>query len=241
MKVGPMLKWFGSKWSAGKHYPAPLPGLPIFEPYAGGAGYALNHCDHDVVIWEDNFQLRELWRWLIGPATPEMIRQIPVGVPQGTDIRDIPDLCFGQQLLLKHWQRTNNVGDCWTISKWGHLPGQWTDNTRARLADEVLAIKHWQFRHVNFNEQGTYFVDPAYQFNYQYRFSNSERFDHEQMVAWMGRIPAGSRIIACEATCPKTGAVPDYLPFVPSHRQVTSRRKTTQNHHSSELVYLKDT
>ena len=36
---GPLFKWFGSKWSASKHYPRPLYDT-IVEPFAGGAGYA---------------------------------------------------------------------------------------------------------------------------------------------------------------------------------------------------------
>lgn len=232
-----MVKWFGSKWSAAKHYPQPLPGLPIFEPFAGGAGYALNYCDHDVVIWEENVLLRQLWQWLILAATPDSIREIPIGIPEGTDIRDV-GLDHGQQLLLKHWQRTNNVGDCWTISKWGHLPGQWTANTRARVAEQVMAIKHWKMEKYTWLRQGTHFIDPPYLYNYRYKFKS---FDHEALALAMTGIPAGSRIIACEATCPKTGAVPTYRPFVPSHRQVTSRRKKTQNHHSQELIYTKDT
>src|ERR1043165_2708454 len=48
----PLFKWYGSKWSSSKHYPAPLPGLPVFEPFAGSAGYALRHHRHDVVLWD---------------------------------------------------------------------------------------------------------------------------------------------------------------------------------------------
>jgi site-specific DNA-adenine methylase len=240
VKIGPLLKWYGSKWSAAKRYPKPLPDLNIFEPYAGGAGYSLNYCDRNVVIWDDNDQLMDLWDWLIEEATQALILEIPVGVPEGTDIRKL-GLTLGQALLLKHWQRTNNVGDCWTISAWGHKPGQWTTNTRARVAEEVQAVKHWEFRAMLLDEQGTYFIDPPYQYNYQYRFGPEERFDHQQLARDIRGIPPGSRIIACEAACPKTGTVPDYLPFVPSHRQVTSRRKATQSHHSQELIYTKDT
>ena len=241
MKIHTLFKHFGSSWGSAKHYPLPLPGLPIFEPYAGSAGYSLNHADFPVVIWEDDWMLRTLWQWLIYEATADLIKEIPCGLPEGSDIRDLcPELCEGQQLLLKHWQRTNNVGDCWTISKWGNLPGQWTTRTRDRVADEVQAIKHWKVRHVHFNEAGTYFLDPPYFYNYQYRFPESQRFDHGEMVGLIGRAPSGSRIIVTEAACPKTGAVSDYLPFKPSHRQVTSRRKKTNNHHSNELLWTED-
>lgn len=134
------MKHFGSKWSGAKHYPPPLPGLPILEKYAGGAGYSCNHAEHEVILWEDDWNLANLWAWLILAADPDQIKAIPCGLPVGTDIRTL-DLTQGQMLLLKHWQRTNNVGECWTISPWGDKPGQWTTNTRDRVADEVTGYQ----------------------------------------------------------------------------------------------------
>lgn len=74
--------------------------------------------EEKVVLWEDNVQVRTLWDWLITRATQKSILEIPIGTPEGSDIREL-GLTPGQALLLKHWQRTNNVGDCWTISPWG--------------------------------------------------------------------------------------------------------------------------
>lgn len=238
MKVGPLFKHFGSKWSGAKHYPPPLPGLPLFEPFAGGAGYALNYVESHVVIWEDDPHVAALWRWFIAEANENLVRSIPINVPEGTDIRTL-GLMDGQALLMKHWQRTNNCGDCWTVSPWGNKPGQWTANTRARVSEEVAAVKHWEFARPTYDVRGTYFIDPPYLFNYRYRFGPDKDFDHEKLSKDIVGIPVGSLVIACEATCPKTGRVPDYLPFGDSHRQVTSRRKPAQNHHSRELVWIR--
>lgn len=233
----PLWKCYGSKHTGSKHHPAPLPGSTIYEPFAGSAGYSLRHYKHNVVLWDINPRVQELWCWLIYKATSQDVLDIPLNLPEGTDIREI-GLSWGQQLLLRHWQRTNNISECWTISKWGSLPGQFSSNTRDRVADEVNAIKHWKFRKPEWTEQGTWYCDSPYLYNYQYGVKN---FDYAAYAANVSRIPAGSLIIACEAVCPKTGKVPDYLPFTPSHSQVTSRRKKTENHHSKELVYVKYT
>lgn len=233
----PLFKHFGSKWASSKHYPAPLPGLPLFEPFAGGAGYSLRHHQHDVTIWENNQRLQELWCWIIYSATSQDVLDIPLDVPEGTDIRTL-GLSWGQCLLLKHWQRTNNVGECWTISPWGNKPGQFTANTRARVAEEIHGVKHWKFAQIDWSQQGTYHCDSPYLYNYRY---GQKDFDFNKYVENVGKVPTGSLIMCCEAVCPKTGAIPDYLPFTFSHRQVTSRRKTTENHHSKELVYVKYT
>lgn len=236
MKIGPLFKWFSSKWLSAKHYPFPEHDW-IIERYAGGAGYSLNHCSCDVLIWEDDPNLQLLWPWLIEVATEDLIREIPIDLPAGTDIREL-GLTKGQALLLKHWQRTNNVGDCWTTSPWGSLPGQWTASTRARVAEEVQAIKHWKFGEASSSLLATHFIDPPYLYNYRFS-SKLPPFNYETLVEHVQSIRADSQVIVCEAVCPKTGKVPTYLPFVPSHRAITSRRKSTQSHHSQELIYVR--
>lgn len=234
--IGPLFKWFGSKFQSGKNYPEPLKGLGIYEPFAGGAGYSCRYHEFPVTLWENNPRLQELWCWLIYSATSQDILDIPLNLPEGTDIRTV-GLGWGQQLLLKHWQRTNNVGSCMTISPWGSKPGQFTASTRSRVAEEINAVKHWKFEIPDWGQTGTWHLDPPYFYNYQY---GQKRFDYDKYVQNVSKIPSDSLIIACEAVCPNTQSVPDYLPFEYSHRQVTSRRKQTNNHHSKELVYVRN-
>ncbi len=237
-KIGPLFKCFGSKWQAAKRYPAPEHDH-IIEPYAGGAGYSLNYCDKKVTIWDADPHLSELWRWLISSASAQDVRDIPIGLSVGTDIRTL-GLSRGQQLLLKNWQRTNNVGNCWTISPWGSSPGQWTESTRSRVADEVHAVKHWCLWATSWSIEmpATWFVDPPYLYNYRYSRALPE-FNHLTLAANVGQIDSRSLVIVCEALEKKTGTLPGYLPFEQSHRSVTSRRKSTQSHHSSEALYVR--
>jgi hypothetical protein len=239
--IHPLFKWFGSKWQAAVRYPKPHYN-EIVEPFAGGAGYSLRYPDRDVLICESNPNLRILWPWLIDTATESLIREIPIGVPEGTDIRTL-GLSLGAATLLKTWQRTNNVGDCWTISPWGNLPGQWTANTRARVAEEVGAIKHWSFLDDGLNairaaadhslDAGTWFIDPMYMYNYQY--GSKALHDYAELGALCRGL--NGQVIVCEAVCPKTGAVPAWLPFKNFGESVTSRRKSHENHHSKELIW----
>src|SRR5882757_8175992 len=99
MKIGPLFKWFGSKWQSSKHYPRPQHDI-IIEPFAGGAGYSLNHCEKQVKLWEDDSNLVALWSWLIYEASDQDIREIPINVTEGTDIRSL-GLSNGQSLLMK--------------------------------------------------------------------------------------------------------------------------------------------
>jgi hypothetical protein len=236
--TGPLFKWFGSKWLSSRLLPAPLH-TSIVEPFAGSAGYSLRHCRSDVSICEIDKHISRLWQWLIGDASESTIRDIPIDIPVGTDIRTLP-LSIGQKLLLKTWQRTNNVGDCWTISPWGNSPGQWTANTRSRVANEVGAVKHWKILPdglsvlVGARNGGaaTWMIDPPYQYNYQYRGTPIDYVSLAESVKLLK-----GQIIVTEAICQKTGKVPDWLPFVFFGDRITSRRKKNENHHSKELIW----
>jgi hypothetical protein len=236
--TGPLFKWFGSKWLAAKHYPEPR-NDGVLEPFAGSAGYSLRHPEKQVVLAEADPNLFALWSWLITEATEQSIKDIPVGVPEGTDIRSI-GLSPGQALLLKCWQRTNNVGNCWTISPWGDKPGQWTANTRARVSSEFQAIQHWKIVKdgLTLLEEGksiegaTWFIDPPYQYNYKYLGWDFHYPDLAQLVYQLR-----GEAIVCEAADPKSGKKPDWLPFQEFRRTVTSRRKAHHSHHSLELYY----
>ena len=230
--TGPLFKWFGSKWSAAPKYPKSV-FSSIYEPYAGSAGYSLRYCSRNITIYDNNNNINALWRWLIYQAEYKNIINIPVGLKEGTDILSL-DLSFGQKLLLKHWQRTNNYGNCWTTSPWGNKPGQWTASTRERVAREVEYIKHWKFEPIGFIEHGTYFIDPPYQYNYRY---GANDFNFKDLADRVKSIPVPNQVIVCEATCPESNQIPNYLDFEFFDKRVTSRRKAGNNVYSNELMY----
>lgn len=179
-----------------------------------------------------------VWQWLCGSATSADILDIPLNVPVGTRI-DSLGLTEEQALLLKHWQRTNTFGPCMTISPWGNKPGQWTESTRSRLAEEIHKLKHWvvlggfDFPDV---EQTTLFIDPPYQFNaFKYGTKWTEA-DYARLGRYARERSNANQVIVCEAAG-KDDTLPNWLPFEASHSSVTSRRKQTHSHHSEECVW----
>jgi hypothetical protein len=238
----PLVKWFGSKWAHSAYMPKPI-GDVVIEPFAGSACYSTRHFRKDVILAECHNALRETWKWLTGPASRAEIESIPVELSVGADLRQM-GLSSGQELLLKHWQRTNNVSNCFTVSPWGNKPGQWTESTRSSVANAVEQIKHWRIEREGFDllegplaadPAVTWFIDPVYKYNYNYGIKN---FGHGRLAAAVNNIRGF--VIVCEATCPKTGAKPDYLPFHKFSKMITSRRAAGANNYSEELLYIQE-
>jgi site-specific DNA-adenine methylase len=71
----PFFSYYGSKWSLGRHYPAPSHGT-IVEPFAGSAGYALFHSDRRVLLVDSDPVVAGLWQYLIRASAAE-IRSLP--------------------------------------------------------------------------------------------------------------------------------------------------------------------
>lgn len=240
-RVGPFLKCFGSKWSAARrgNYPEPEH-WRIVEPFAGGAGYSCAFSDRQVVLYDSHPEVRALWNWLIYCANEAAIREIPIFSP-GESLT-AAGLNTGQVLLARWWQRTNNHQTKTDLaSPWCNLPGQWTANTRARIAEEVEAIKHWRVFEAPIAlkrvSESTIFCDPSYQYNYQY--GQLPIFYDVLANSLKAAARNGNQVIACEAVG-KRGEIPNYLPFAPSHAQVTARRKAHQSHHSKELIWISE-
>jgi hypothetical protein len=242
LPTGPLFKWFGSKWMNARYCPKPSHST-VIEPFAGGAGYSLRYADRSVILAEVNDHVYDLWKWLIEDATAQDVADIPLDLEVGYDITSLP-LSYGQKLLLKNWQRTNNVGDCWTVSPWGNKPGQWTANTRKRVAKDISCVSHWQVSRDGFTllesdlsdrQDITWFIDPVYQYNYTYRLKTP--FPYDRLASAVSKLKG--EVIVCEAVCPKTGATPTYLPFTYFRSSVTSRRAQGNHTHSKELLYYR--
>lgn len=207
MMIHPIIKSYGSKWSLTRRGVYPKPKFKrITEKCAGGAGYSLNHCEHEVTLIELDPDIVAAWRWILYARASD-IRALPVELEAGIDIRSL-DIPYGAACLIRGWQRVGR-NDCWTVSKWNGMPGMWGGATRDRIARDVQKIRHWQVIHGDWSigvpEPCTEFVDPEYQHNKGYRCG---RFDYARLaIHCTESLKRGNQVIVCE----QKGA--DWLPF----------------------------
>lgn len=204
----PLVKYFGSKWSLAKYYPAPRYDT-IIGACAGGAGYeSWWGADKHVILADDDPEVRAIWSWLLR-ARPADILQLPCAkLILGHDLRDSTRYPLEAADLIRRWQRVGR-NDCWTVSKWNNTGGQWQESVKRAIVDALPHIRGWEVAKGGYESlpdiEATYFVDPPYQKQPKSYKHNAINYKH--LGEWC-RTRKG-QVIVCE----REGA--DWLPFVP--------------------------
>lgn len=116
----------------------------------------------------------------------------------------------------------------------GNPWGYWGDSVRARIADQVSAIRHWTVIEGDYTDaptdEATYFVDPPYDnkagSHYRVKFKG-----HTALGDWCRTRPG--QVIACE----NYGAT--WLPFR-HFRDIQSNQSKLGKGKSNEAIWLSD-
>jgi hypothetical protein len=84
VSLRPFWNYYGGKYRAAPKYPRPKHAT-IVEPFAGSAGYSLRHSDRNVILVEKFGAIAEMWRFLIGASTADIM-----AIPLVTRVDDLP-------------------------------------------------------------------------------------------------------------------------------------------------------
>lgn len=196
----PFWRFYGSKWRRAATLPAPEYGT-IVEVCAGAAGYSLRHHNREVVLIERDPKIADLWRWLIA-ASPADVRDLPLLEP-GQTVASL-GLPAGAGYLIGFWCGTGRTQPGQRLSTWSSRNGSraggkanramsgWSPEVRARVADQVKAIKHWTIiegdwldaAHTLCDAPRTWVFDPPYQSPAGRRYRYNE-IDYASMGAFI--------------------------------------------------------
>jgi hypothetical protein len=230
----PFFTYYGGKHRAAKHYPPPAYDV-IVEPFAGAAGYSVNHHKRQVILCDLDPTLTETWRYLIG-ATPQEILALPDLEPDQTTLDlDVP---LGARHLIGWWLNKGSAQPKLRPSTFmrDHPAGgpYWGQRIRERIAAQVPAIRHWIVVDGDYSTlpdlHATWFIDPPYQRAGKFYRHGSADIDYIALADWCRSRP-GQQIV-CEADDA------DWLPFTPLTRidGTEGRQKTARAR--LEVVYL---
>lgn len=230
-KLSPFFKYFGSKYSQTRHYPAPVHST-IIESFAGSAGYSLNYPGRDVILVDSDERVIRVWNFLIRSTSADILA-LPLLEPH-KPIADL-DICDDAKLLISCCANTTPFRR--TISAWKNGTGRefWGEFWRARVAAQVDSIRHWRAICCDYstleNIEATWFIDPPYQHLQQhYRESKRNPIDFAKLGDWCRS--RNGQVIVCE----QHGA--DWLPFrdLATVRAVRNKEGRT----SREVVWTND-
>jgi hypothetical protein len=208
--------YYGSKVAAAHRYPPPRH-RQIIEPFAGGAGYALRHRTHEVLLVDKNPDVVGAWQFLIN--TPgEAILRLPLLSP-GEKIPD--DIAPGARLLIG-WSTMicgahPQIG---LVPSAGSVPASfWGVGRRQSLAAIADSVKHWRTRVGDFSDapdvEATWFIDAPYQGPLGACYPHSSKFiDYPRLAQWC-RARRG-QVMVCE------GPGASWLPFSEHHTHASA-------------------
>ena len=176
--------YFGSKERLSAKYPSPTR-RTIIEPFAGSAGYARLHWEHNVILVEKDDRVVELWERL-RRMTPEQALSIPPPVV-GERSSDLLVMLRRQRTFadrrIPHGHRTDGV----TLAE-PAPPHRSQHPESAALADHPRRL------HRRADIDATWFIDPPYEMMKRgYRESG---LDYPALGSWC-RERTG-QVIVCE-------------------------------------------
>jgi len=212
----PFFTFYGGKWRAAPHYPAPMHGT-IVEPFAGSAGYSMRYPDRRVVLVEKDPLVAATWRYLLRVTPAEILALPDIASGQTVDTLGVPEEA---QLLIGWWCNKGSAAPKRSpgsnmrkslagLTKRDPPSGWWGAAIRERIASQVGRIRHWTLIEGDYDQapavEATWFVDPPYQVaGKHYRYSD---VDYGRLAQWCGVWPG--QVIVCE----NVGA--EWLPFRP--------------------------
>lgn len=209
-KLPPFFKYFGSKYRIGAKYPQPEYDV-IIEPFAGAAGYSLNHYQKNVILYDLDPIICGVWDYLI-KAEPKDILRLPTAFD---DIRNLTGICQEERWLMGFWvnnsSRPCNVPGAWM--KDGTCPGSfWGERKKESIVSHLQYIKHWKIKNCSYEnipneDPACWFIDPPYQEAGKHYTCGSSGIDFVQLGKWC--MERNGQYIVCEAE----GA--DWLEFKP--------------------------
>jgi site-specific DNA-adenine methylase len=205
----PFFTFYGGKFRASKHYPPPQHGT-IIEPFAGSAGYSINHPGADVRINDIDPIITGTWLYLIAASQEEILRLPDLEPGQTVDQLELPQEA---RWLIGWWLNKGSATPKKRASTFmlKHPAGApyWGASIRQRIARQLPQIRHWTVTTGDYRDlpdlEACWYIDPPYSAGGQhYRFGRSG-IDYTDLAKWT--MTRRGQVIACEADDA------DWLPF----------------------------
>lgn len=211
MTLRPFFTFYGGKWRAAPHYPAPAHDT-IVEPFAGAAGYSVRHHARRVILVERDPAVAATWRYLLR-VSPDEVANLPDLAPGQSvdDLAVVPEA----RLLIGWWLNKGTASPRKSPGAWmrsGIRPlSMWGPEVRQRIASQVEHIRHWTLIEGTYRDapdiEATWFIDPPYFVAGKHYRHGASGIDYTDLAGFCRE--CRGQVVVCE----NDGAT--WLPFRP--------------------------
>lgn len=229
--------YYGGKSRVSHLYPAPRHDV-VVEPFAGGAGYSLLHCERQVWLNDLDDRTRSMWEFMVGGqrSADDVETFVPDTVRAGQRVSEFvaPSCPEGLIMIMRADANQGSMGTAGlhdTVTKFGEI--SWV-RLKRRLLHWIPRIGHWRITGLDWSAcvaegSATYFVDPPYSNPAGSRYRQTLPADAFARLGEWCRTRDG-QVIACE----NAGAT--WLPFTVlcARRGVRSRYQKSE---AQEVVW----
>lgn len=207
--------YYGGKGMISGLYPEPLY-KTIIEPFAGGAAYACRWYQHNVILYDINPIVCDIWGFIRQKKSIKLMDCVPINVDPGdklSEIIDISSIPNGMAWFLRSAVNVGTMGigsrkakEFNTITKLAAK--NWHHNTIDKVRYWHPRIQHWKIINGSYIDcpdvNATWFIDPPYNNVAGARYLCND-IDHNHLGNWVRK--RKGQIIVCE----NSGA--GWLPF----------------------------
>lgn len=235
LHLQPFFTFYGGKYRAARHYPRPAR-TQIIEPFAGSAGYSVNHSSAEVWLNDIDPVITGTWTYLINVSEKDILNLPDLNHDQTVDDLKVPQEA---RWLIGWWI---NKGSTYPARRASTFMLQypeggpyWGDKVRQRIASQLPAIRHWKITTDSYENlpdtDACWFIDPPYIKTGQCYRNGSQNIDYKFLSTWIHS--RSGQVMACEADSA------DWLPFSPLVPINGSEGRQKQSRANMEFIYEK--
>ncbi len=205
--------FYGGKWNGAEHFRAPQRDL-VIEPFAGSAVYSCYWNHPNVILYDKDPVICELWRYLIHCSVDD-INNIP---DYFADNDAFEKLTGGARILVGMWMGWSmkrpalKIGATYNRYKDIKNTKVWSALTKDRIIRQKPLIANWRVENLSYedipNQRAHWFIDPPYDNDAGRKYTyNCEGIDYGDLARWCKERAGVAQV------CEQVGA--DWLPFQP--------------------------
>ncbi len=190
--------YYGAKGSLVNYYPKPKHNR-IIEPFAGSARYSCKYWDREIILADRSKDICRVWNYLKNASEKDILGLPKLKVGESIDEYKYKSLTTDERRFLGFLVNIAFTGGAKTVTKWvGSI-----EEDLVNISKQVHHFNNWTIINKPYwdlkeNWEGTWFIDPPYQFGGDKYPHGSKDISFSRLAKWSTE--RSGQVIVCENT-----------------------------------------